>query len=58
MEITELRAQRQQLSEKLFCYDGCECRESLPADAEAEERLLDLAADVMVQILLAEEQEG
>lgn len=54
-EITRLNVTRQQLAAEHFYYDGCEAVEDTSAEAqEAADILLELAADVLLQIYEAD----
>ena len=43
-----------QLAEKHFYYNGCECTDVTTEDEQKKEEILNLAADVLVQILTEE----
>ena len=55
-EITELQIARKQLAEQQYYYHDCKTAETKHADA-AKQPLLDLAADVLIQILRKESEE-
>ena len=54
-EITELQIARKQLAEQQYYYHDCKTVETKHADT-AEQPLLDLAADVLIQILRKESE--
>ena len=49
-EITRLQISRNRLRESFFYYDGCDTEKQKAAD----DRMIDLAADVLVAILMEE----
>ena len=54
-EITRLQVTRQQLAAKHFYYNGCETTDLNTDEAEtAEDKILNLAADVLINILVEE----
>ena len=55
MEITKFSITRQQLKEKHFYYNGCTCSNDKNDTDNSE--ILDLAADVLIEILKAETSE-
>ena len=55
-EITELQIARKQLAEQQYYYHDCKTAETKHTDT-AERPLLDLAADVLIQILRKESEE-
>lgn len=55
-EITELQIARKQLAEQQYYYHDCKTAETKHADT-AKQPLLDLAADVLIQILRKESEE-
>lgn len=57
-EITKLVITRQQLAEKHFYYNGCESIDVNSEEATAaENEILNLAADVLINILTMEYEE-
>ena len=57
-EITRLQITRQQLAAKHFYYDGCETADFNSDEEEAaENEILNLAADVLIDILAKEYEE-
>ena len=54
-EITKLSVTRQQLAEKHFYYNGCETTE-IHEDTD-ENEILNLAVDVLINILISESEE-
>ena len=57
-EITRLKITRQQLVEKHFYYNGCECENFTAENEQKENEILNLAADVLIQILTQEYKEN
>lgn len=55
-EITELQIAKKQLAEQQYYYHDCKTVETKHADT-AKQPLLDLAADVLIQILRKESEE-
>ena len=54
-EITRLQISRNRLRESFFYYDGCDTEKQKASDEEAAgDRMIDLAADVLVAILMEE----
>lgn len=54
-EITRLQISRNRLRESFFYYDGCDTEKQKASDEEAaDDRMIDLAADVLVAILMEE----
>lgn len=54
-EITKLNVTRQQFAEKHFYYNGCETAEIREDTAKNE--ILNLVADVLINILISESEE-
>lgn len=57
-EITKLKVKRLQLAEKHFYYNGCECENFTAENEQKENEILNLAADVLIQILTQEYKEN
>ena len=53
-EITRLQISRNRLRESFFYYDGCETEKNASEIEAANDRMIDLAADVLVAILMEE----
>ena len=54
-DITRLQISRNRLRESFFYYDGCDTEKQKASDEEAaDDRMIDLAADVLVAILMEE----
>ena len=53
-EITRLQISRNRLRESFFYYDGCDTEKQIASEEAANDRMIDLAADVLVAILMEE----
>ena len=54
-EITRLQISRNRLRESFFYYDGCDTENQKASEEKtANDRMIDLAADVLVAILMEE----